>query len=467
MKRIVLVFSLLFFSSGFAFSQIAPIDEEALLQSIEAVIEDTAKVKKILVSIGSLQEKSPLLSFKINQKLLVQARKTNDKKVEAYSLASIGYSYRMMGNTIKSLEFALQAVQVAQESGDTATIMDCTHDLAHNYKDQGLHEKAISMYKWVEQTSFKQNDFVGQTLAFMNLGEVYLNKGELDSALTYSQSAYDLMRGIKYSEYLCSVLGHLGRTHSSMGNDELAVSYFNMALEGANKLDSPRYFNRTYNAIAQHYLDNAQPDSALVYAKKALDAVQNNAFSNLALKPAKLLSILYRTTNSDSTLKYQDIYIAANDSLYNQKNIQQMLTLTFENELKQQEIEAAKEKEKQQRKLNIQFALIGLGIISFIIIFLLLSRSFITNTRLISFLGVVALLIVFEFLNLLLHPFLERVTHHSPLLMLLALVCIAAMLVPLHHRIEKWATNKLVEKNKQIRLAAAKRTIEQLEKDTI
>lgn len=40
------------------------------------------------------------------------------------------------------------------------------------------------------------------------------------------------------------------------------------------------------------------------------------------------------------------------------------------------------------------------------------------------------LLIVFEFLNLLLHPFLERVTNHSPILMLLALVCIAGLLVP-------------------------------------
>ena len=39
------------------------------------------------------------------------------------------------------------------------------------------------------------------------------------------------------------------------------------------------------------------------------------------------------------------------------------------------------------------------------------------------------------------------------MLMLLALVFIAALLVPLHHKLEHWATTKLVEKNKQIRLA--------------
>jgi len=85
------------------------------------------------------------------------------------------------------------------------------------------------------------------------------------------------------------------------------------------------------------------------------------------------------------------------------------------------------------------------------------------SPKLISFLSVVALLIVFEFLNLLLHPLLEKITHHSPVFMLLALVCVAALLVPLHHKIEKWSTNKLVAKNKEVRLAKARKTIEKLE----
>jgi hypothetical protein len=33
----------------------------------------------------------------------------------------------------------------------------------------------------------------------------------------------------------------------------------------------------------------------------------------------------------------------------------------------------------------------------------------------------------------------------------------------LHHRIEKWTITKVVEKNKTVRLANAKRTIEKLE----
>ena len=139
----------------------------------------------------------------------------------------------------------------------------------------------------------------------------------------------------------------------------------------------------------------------------------------------------------------------AADSLNSSKVNQQILLMTFDEDLRQQEVAAEKIKEAQQRKQNIQYALLALGIISFVILFLALSRRHITNTKVIQFLGVVALLVVFEFLNLLLHPFLERITHHNPILMLLALVCIAALLVPLHHKLEKWATHKLVEKNNE------------------
>jgi hypothetical protein len=75
----------------------------------------------------------------------------------------------------------------------------------------------------------------------------------------------------------------------------------------------------------------------------------------------------------------------------------------------------------------------------------------------------VVLLVVFEFINLLIHPFLEKVTNHSPALMLRALVAIAALIVPLHHKLKHWAVKKWVEKNKAIRLANAKKTIEELD----
>jgi hypothetical protein len=155
--------------------------------------------------------------------------------------------------------------------------------------------------------------------------------------------------------------------------------------------------------------------------------------------------------------------IAYQDSVSNQKRIAEFQNITFTQQLRDIDEQEKLKQDVEQRKQNLQFVLIALGIVVLIILFLLLSRSVIVNEKWVSFFGVMGLLVIFEFLNLLLHPRLEKITSHSPFLMLAALVCIAAVLIPLHHRMEKWAKKTLVKKNKQIRLAAAKKTIAKLE----
>jgi len=217
------------------------------------------------------------------------------------------------------------------------------------------------------------------------------------------------------------------------------------------------------NDFAEVFLATKVYDSANYYARLALRVAVPFDVKDQSMRAYEYLYKSFEQTNQqDSLNKYFRLAMMTKDSLFTLEKIKNIQALGFREELRQQEIAAEKLKTEEERKENIQYALIALGIVSIMVLFLLLSRTLITNTKVIEFLGVVALLIVFEFLNLLLHPFLESVTHHSPVLMLLALVCIAALLVPLHHKVEHWATKKLVEKNKQVRLAAAKKTIKQL-----
>ncbi len=97
-------------------------------------------------------------------------------------------------------------------------------------------------------------------------------------------------------------------------------------------------------------------------------------------------------------------------------------------------------------------------------VFLLaISRTSVVGAKTIKNLSLVALLLLFEFINLLLSPLLGEVFDQSPLLILLAMVIIAGLLIPLHHRMERWITNMLVSKNNRVRLEAARRTIAELE----
>ena len=51
-----------------------------------------------------------------------------------------------------------------------------------------------------------------------------------------------------------------------------------------------------------------------------------------------------------------------------------------------------------------------------------------------EFMGMLGVLMLFEFIALLIHPYIEKWTHHNPVLMLLILVAVASLLVPLHHK---------------------------------
>jgi tetratricopeptide (TPR) repeat protein len=296
------------------------------------------------------------------------------------------------------------------------------------------------------------------------MGTIYLAMGKIDSALVYTQKAYEMAikSGINY--WLTSTYLQFGSIHAAMKNSSLALNYWNLALNEANRIGSPKFVSTAYNAIAQFYYASNQSDSAKLYATRAISSVNNTAFYTLNVDPAKLLLNIYRNSNVDSAFKYSEIYRTANDSLFNIRTLQQAQLMAVEEEARLAELKYEEEKSDEARKTNLEYTFIAIGIVSFFMIFLVFSRSYITNPKIIEFLSVIALLIVFEFFNLLIHPLLEKVTHHSPVLMLLALVLLAALLIPLHHKLEHWAVHKLIEKNKQSRLEAAKKTIEQLEK---
>ncbi len=151
------------------------------------------------------------------------------------------------------------------------------------------------------------------------------------------------------------------------------------------------------------------------------------------------------------------------DSLITEQKANQLQGLIINQQLKEAEQQAKAERDAEQRRHNVEYVMIALGIVVFVMLFLLLSRSVVVNTRVIEIVGVIGLLIMFEFINLVIHPYLAEFTNESPLPMLLILVAIAAVIVPLHHRLEHWVKHKLVEKNQAIRLAKGKRTMEKSE----
>ncbi|RYY55516.1 MAG: hypothetical protein EOO09_10205 [Chitinophagaceae bacterium] len=104
-------------------------------------------------------------------------------------------------------------------------------------------------------------------------------------------------------------------------------------------------------------------------------------------------------------------------------------------------------------------ASVTLGILLMLIAWLLLFRRFVAAPRVIRFLSLGALLLVVELLRLVSVTAVERLSAWSPLLLVPVVILIASLLIAFHFRLEKWAVKKLEQKNKQLRLADARRIV--------
>ena len=386
-----------------------------------------------------------------------------DAEVNALSL--LGFSLWWSGNYPDAKETYFKALKLAEPLNDTLLTGGIYVHIAMVNRNAGDFRQAITYYTKAENLTknIPDNDIL--LYALVDKGKSYEQLGIIDSAYSYVQDCLSMLfRKYKGENILGGgVHAEMGIIYSKMGKKQLAEEFFRQSFLLHEEVNEIRLLARAYCEFAEHFDRFHQQDSAIYYATKGL--LIDRRFNLLVqqLQAATLLTKLYKQENKiDSAFKYQQLMIDTRESVFSNEKVNRLQTLEFNEQLRQQEIEQATEKAKEQRKQNLQYSLIALFIVTFIILFLLFSRSIVANEKWISFFGVLGLLVVFEFINLFIHPALASVTHDSPILMLLAMVAIASLLIPFHHRIEKWIKEKMTEKNKKIRLAAAKKTIEKL-----
>ena len=401
-------------------------------------------------------------SMRYAQMGLALSKKVAYTRGEIRCLNDVGNVLGNTGNFSEALQVQFDALQKAELIKDLKMQGICLGNIGETYSDQGDYRQAIKYAYRSNTIDLALRDTLYIMYNYINLGNYFEKSNAPDSALLYESQAYQLNLKINRTDLMEAILFELGNIQARLGNDDIALPYFNKSISLDELTADNAQLSRTFFSMAQLYLRAGKSDSAIVYLKNAYGAGEKASSPAGMLNASTLLASLYKKNNNDSTLKYLELSVAIKDSIFSQEKIKQVQSLTFAEQMRQQEIEAQKVIAEEQRKISIQYAAIAAGIIIFIILFFILSRSIIVNEKWISFFGVLGLLVIFEFINLFIHPSLASVTRDSPVLMLLALVAIASLLIPLHHRLEKWIKEKMVEKNKKIRLEAAKKTIAKL-----
>jgi hypothetical protein len=410
-----------------------------------------------------------------NQKALELAKKLGAINQELEITNGRVELLRNSGNYPQALQLALDYLKRAESLKDTTHIFWSTRSIMMTYEFMPsgtfrIMEYANRLKDLVHSGFFKdpQQKERFELIGYVNHALVYYKStGQKDSVLYLSQRSYEMAMHLKDDQGLALAAGNMASINLQLGNEDLAISYYKNGVEAALRAQRYDLAAGFEMALAELYQEKGLNDSVTRYTGLSLATLDKVREPTTRLDVYAALSGIFKNNRQlDSAYKYLSLSVAMKDSIYSQQKINTVETMMVNEQLRQLELQKEKQEQIKERKLNLQFLALALGLIAFMIVFLIFSYSIIANERLIRFLGVVALLVLFEFINLFIHPYLATITNHSPFLMLAIMVLIAALLVPAHHSLQKWISNKLVEKNKKIRLAAAKRTIAKLEGET-
>jgi tetratricopeptide (TPR) repeat protein len=460
-----LFFVVLFSNLSISYSQVTKTD--SLLNRIRIEKIDTAKVvlySRVARVYRSNNQWDSALHYL--EEGLALSKKIQYVKGEVTLLNLKGVLLAEAGHKSEALEIYLHCLKINEEISNYEGMAQNLNNIGNRYTDLQQFRAALTYYLHAYDAAIadlKSNPAKEPYLVPIgNLSNVYRLLKQYDSARYYADMYYSKAKEVNNPQGAGAALVQMGQTYLDMGEYNLALEYYRSSIP---------WFSRTANpyAVSPYLADvfekTGKLDSALYYGYRTVIPELFKKLPPGTEQWARMMASIHKKKNNkDSALRYLDIAFAAKDSFDARAKLSDVSAGLFNEQMRQAEKEEALRKSAESRKRNLQYAGIALGAVILIILFLLLSHSIIANKSLIRFLGVIALLIVFEFLNLLLHPWLEVWTHHSPVLMLLIMVGLAALLVPVHHKMESWIINKLIEKNQKIRLESAKRTIAKLEK---
>ncbi len=454
MKKIYFLFPMVLLSSPI-FGQDNQTD--LLLKKVSLVSNADKKIDLIVSYFALPSNESEFKKAQIARRILQYSYAKKDKIAEVLALKEISFFYLTSSRNADGLAICLQALKSAEKLQNEKLVGYVTITLGFFYKD---FNKSYALYQKCIDISDRVKDENLKVEAYKNISDLYLENDKVSEALKYSQKEYELTLKLKRFQDLAYTYLSFAEIHKKLKNYDLALSYYNMAILASKKINSKRQLGWAYNYKGLFFLEEKKIDSAKFCAQKAIASFEKSAQKDGILTGGKILLDIYRNTNVDSAFKYSEKLRAGIAKYFEDNNFQTQFNLKLNEELRQNKLAEEKEKLDEEKKQNIQYTFITIGILILLTIYLIISKSLFVNSKLIKFIGIVSLLIVFEFINLLIHPFLEKITHHSPILILLALVIIAGVLVPLHHKVEHLLVSKLVEKNKNFKMRKAAEIIQ-------
>lgn len=324
--------------------------------------------------------------------------------------------------------------------------------LSFYYKDIGANYKKLNNYEIAKHYLLKsillaKEENKNMERQYTHLSEVYLGLNQTDSAYYAIQKAVQLNPDTTDIYGQARIYSVYGRVLTHRKEFKLAASYFGtchkMVLEykiNSNLLDYEKYFSELLIEM-----------NDLSSAKKVLeDGIQRAKLINDFDYVASLILLkikLYQQSNIDMSyefaLDYNEIKAKSIDHANRQKVFSDALSFFIMN----QQSDANQLLEIKRRNLLLGYLACIVIIITAFLIFFVLSKNAIVTEPMVKNIGMVILVMLFEFIYVLIFPFLSHYFEGNQMLLVISLVCLSGIVIPIHHKVEHSILELLRKKN--------------------
>jgi len=371
MKPILtLIFLNLMISSALA-QNVSLQQTDSLKHQLSIATKDTTQVLILSELCEAYRSSKPDSALLYGQQALIRARQINFSRGEVYALLGISVVQRELGNLPAALAMALKALKIAEDKHYNYEEINSLVRAANVYFASKDLPKALSYFKQAEKKlETIPGDFRWCVVKLL-IGDTYEQMNQLDSALFYEQQVFQEKYLLKTKGLRENIFRVFGNIYVKRGNNRLALDYYQKGIQAALREKNYRDASTIYTNVASLYKKMNQTDSAIYYAMQGLAYGQKLSYKNRVMAAGNLLAELYEPKDAKEALRYYRIANAAKDSLYSTGKMQALQAMTFDEQERQREIEAAKI--AYQNKVR-QYALLT-GLAVFLIIALILYRN--------------------------------------------------------------------------------------------
>ncbi len=306
------------------------------------------------------------------QQGLLLARQLNYAKGEANCYIWLGASESNTGNYSQSILHIYDALRIYEKLHDkdgiivTHLALQSMYRKASDYKNALVH--AFEVKRLAEPTDAKGTivftNLPLMPLIFAEIAATYLEMNKLDTALFYARKAMKqnlLFHGAEWN-FPYQLLGNIEAKQKKYNR---ALEIYRSAILLAIQNGFPKDTLDIYNSISRLYKDMHKLDSAVYYAKEITNKKNSFSWGKILLEATTTLAQTYKLKgDKDSALKYIEISNALKDSIYSQDEQRKLQGLTFNEQMRQQEIESEQAQYKSKVKM---YALIGVLVVLLLI----------------------------------------------------------------------------------------------------